>query len=271
MQESILLIGFGAIGLEITKRLVDDPQVRIAQILVRPGKEAMLKEAMLRGEIDNGVRIISSIEELDPIPDCVLECASHAAVAEFAPYFLSQGIDFGLISTGALSDPTLMQCLKIESKNGNSQLFVVPGAIGGVDALAAAGAENLDKVIYTSKKLPMSWTGTPADIEFDLSSIKEATIIFNGSARQAAKLYPKNANVAATIALAGLGFEDTKVTLVADPNAKGNTHHLEAFGSFGELDVTIIGNSLPSNPKSSALTAYSAVRALKNRTQHVCI
>jgi aspartate dehydrogenase len=266
MKESVLLIGCGAIGLEVTKRLMDDPEVRIEQILVRPGKEEAVS-----GDIGDSVRIISSIEDLDPIPDFVLECASHEAVTEFGPYFLDKGIDFGVISIGALSDPILMECLEAASRRGDSQLFIVPGAIGGMDALAAAGAESLDEVIYTSRKPPMSWTGTPADEDFDLAAIKEETIIYQGSARQAAKLYPKNANVAATIALAGLGFEETQVTLVADPGAKGNVHHLEARGSFGELDVTIVGNPLPNNPKSSALTAFSAVRALKNRAQHVCM
>ena len=266
VQESVLLIGCGAIGLEVTKRLDNDPEIRIDQILVRPGKEEAVS-----GDLDDSVRVISSIEDLNPIPDFVLECASHEAVAEFGPYFLDHGIDFGVISIGALSDPALLECLETASKKGGSQLFLVPGAIGGMDALAAAGAESLEKVIYTSRKPPMSWTGTPADDAFDLASITEATIIYNGSAREAAKLYPKNANVAATIALAGIGFEDTQVTLVADPSAKGNIHHLEARGSFGELDVTIVGNPLPSNPKSSALTAYSAVRALKNRAQNICM
>jgi aspartate dehydrogenase len=266
MRESVLLIGCGAIGLEVTKRLVDDPEIRIDQILVRQGKEEDVSE-----DLADGVRVISSIEDLDPIPNFVLECASHDAVAEFGPYFLEQGIDFGIISIGALSDPVLLECLETASKSGGSQLFLVPGAIGGMDALAAAGAENLEEVTYTSRKPPMSWTGTPADEAFDLALITEATIIYSGSARQAAKLYPKNANVAATIALAGLGFEDTQVTLVADPNARGNVHHIKARGSFGELEVTIVGKPLPSNPKSSALTAFSAVRALKNRAQHVCM
>jgi aspartate dehydrogenase len=266
MQESVLLIGCGAIGLEVTKRLVDDPEVRIEQILVRPGKEEAVS-----GDLSNGVRVISSIDDLDPMPDFVLECASHEAVSEFGPYFLEQGIDFGVISIGALSDSALFDKLEAASLKGDSQLYLVPGAIGGMDALAAAGAESLEEVIYTSRKPPLSWTGTPAEDEFDLAGMTEATVIYQGSARQAAKLYPKNANVAATIALAGLGFEDTQVTLVADPGAKGNTHHFEARGSFGELDVTIVGNPLPSNPKSSALTAFSAVRALKNRSQHLCM
>ncbi len=266
MKESVLLIGCGAIGLEVTKRLADDPQVRISQILVRPGKEEAVS-----GDIGSGVRIVSSIEDLDPMPDFVMECASHQAVAEFGPYFLEQGIDFGVISIGSLSDPDLLARLEAASRKGNSQLFIVPGAIGGMDALAAARIDGLEEVIYTSRKPPLSWSGTPAEKEFDLANLTEPTILYQGSARQAAKLYPKNANVAATIALAGLGFEDTQVTLIADPNAQGNIHHVEARGSFGEMNVTIVGNPLPSNPKSSTLTAYSAVRAVKNRAQHVCM
>ena len=86
---------------------------------------------------------------------------------------------------------------------------------------------------------------------FESAGIKNETIIFQGSARQAAKLYTKNANVAAAVALADPSFEETRVTLVVDPGAKGNTHYLKARGSFGELDVTIVSNSLPSNYKSS--------------------
>ncbi|MBL4666244.1 MAG: aspartate dehydrogenase [Sneathiella sp.] len=265
MHESVLLIGCGAISLEVIRRLTGDHQVRIEQVLVRPGKEDAVK-----GDLEGRVRVISSIDDLDPVPDFVLECASHEAVAEFGAYFLNKGIDFGIISIGALSDSALYEQLEEASQKGNSQLVVIPGAMGGLDALSA-GAEGLEEVVYTSKKPPLSWAGTPADEEFDLAGIKEATIIYQGNARQAASLYPKNANVVAAIALAGLGFEKTQVTLFADPGAKGNTHHLQARGTFGELDVTVIGNPLPTNPKTSALAALSAVRALKNRTKHICM
>jgi aspartate dehydrogenase len=265
MRESVLLIGCGAIGLEVIRRLGGHPQVHIDQILVRPGKEIMVNDAL-----GGRVRVISSIEDLDPVPDFVLECASHETVVEFGPYFLSQGIDFGVISIGALSDLALYEQLEAAARKGDSQLLIIPGAIGGLDALSA-GAEGLEEVIYTSKKLLMSWAGTPADEAFDLAGVKESTVIYQGSARQAAKLFPKNANVVATIALAGLGFEKTQVTLFADPSAKGNTHHLQARGTFGKLDITIIGNPLPTNPKTSALTAFSAIRALKNQSQHVCV
>ncbi len=266
MKETILLIGCGAIGLEVTRKLSTDNDIHISQILVRPGRENKAKK-----DVSSSVAIISSIDEIESMPDFVLECASHEAVAEFGPYFLNQGVDFGVISIGALADIALLDRLRMASNKGKSQLVILSGAVGGIDALSAAKFQNLEQVVYTSRKPPMSWQGSPAETDFDLLTIKEATVIFQGSAREAARLYPKNANVAATIALAGLGFEKTNVTLIADPSVKRNTHHIEAAGSFGQLNVVISGNPLSSNPKSSALTAYSAIRALKNRVQCVCI
>jgi aspartate dehydrogenase len=145
MRESVLLIGCGAIGLEVIRRLGGHPQVHIDQILVRPGKEIMVNDAL-----GGRVRVISSIEDLDPVPDFVLECASHETVVEFGPYFLSQGIDFGVISIGALSDLALYEQLEAAARKGDSQLLIIPGAIGGLDALSA-GVEGLEEVIYTSK------------------------------------------------------------------------------------------------------------------------
>jgi len=100
----------------------------------------------------------------------------------------------------------------------------------------------------------------------DLDSLKEATEFWRGDAGDAARLFPQNANVAATIALAGLGFERTEVSLNADPAAPGNIHVIEAEGAFGRMRVEMQGKPLPSNPKTSSLAALSVLRAINNRT-----
>jgi len=264
MRETVLMIGFGAIGLEVAKRLSGDSDARLNQIMVRPGREEDV-----RGQVNGAIQVISSLEDVDPLPDFVLECASHQAVAEYGPYFLEKGIDFGVVSIGAFSDPDVYDRLAKSSRSGGAQLCILPGAVGGMDALSAARAEGLDDVTYISRKPPLSWTGTHAERSFDLESITQAVVIYEGTAREAAKLFPKNANVAATIALAGLGFDYTNVTLIADPNATGNIHQIEAKGAFGEMSVRIVGKPLPDNPKTSALTALSAIRAVENRARHV--
>jgi aspartate dehydrogenase len=119
-------------------------------------------------------------------------------------------------------------------------------------------------------KPPLAWRGTPADDVVDLSELRERVIVFDGSARQAAIAYPKNANLAATVALAGLGLDDTRVRLVADPAATGNTGTIEARSSAGDLSVTMSGRA-SDNPKTSASTAYSLLHAVLSRAATLVI
>ena len=103
----------------------------------------------------------------------------------------------------------------------------------------------------------------------DLDGLTRRTVLYNGTAGEAALLYPQNANVAAAVALAGLGFNATEVELVADPDAAGNIHEIEAEGVAGRFAIQLQGKASRTNPKTSALAALSVARALLN--QHATI
>ena len=105
----------------------------------------------------------------------------------------------------------------------------------------------------------------------DLDLLSEETVIFSGSAREAAINYPKNANVAATIALAGAGFEATKTELVADPNATGNIHEYSVDCPLAHYTLRVESQASPGNAKTSMTTAYSVIREITNRIGHIVI
>lgn len=265
MTQNVALIGYGAIAQEVLRTLQDSAEPTISQILVRQARVTEIQAA-----VGPSVQVIGGLHELSQSVDYVLECAGHEAVSAFGPEILEQGCDFGVISVGALAEQSVLEGLLEAARNGNSRLSVQPGAIGGIDALAAAG-NTLEKVSYSSRKPPMSWAGSPAEDILDLQSVTEETAVYSGSARDAAIGFPKNANVVATVALAGIGFDKTEVTLIADPDAKGNTHQITASGPLFDFSFQTRGSALPSNPKTSALTALSAVRAIKTRAPGLVI
>ena len=252
----------GAIAATVIEHLIgNDAEARVAALLVRPSCEE--KAAFLAPV---GCRVLTDIAGVVAMqPDLVAECAGHGAVAEYASAVLDAGIDLAVISTGALADEVLLEDLRSRARQSGAQLLIPAGAVAGVDALAAARTQGIARVVYTSSKPPAAWKGTPAEAACDLDNLTEPFVHFHGDARQAARLYPKNANVAATIALAGAGFEDTEVSLIADPEAGTNIHEIEAQGGFWRLHITVNGATLPENPKTSALAAYSMVRIVFNR------
>lgn len=260
-RPSILLIGHGAIAAEVRAAALSTGQFDVGAVLVRHDKVGSVQAEL------NGYKVIDSVDELDFAPVLAAECASHAAVREYGPALLRLGIDLVIVSIGALSDEALHRDLEAAAVIGGAKLILPAGAVPGIDALNAAMLGGLDRVSYISRKPPAAWKGTPAETVLDLDQLQEPATFYIGTARAAARDYPKNANVAATVALAGLGFDATEVRLIADPGVRANRHDIEAEGAFGQMRLSIEGKPLKSNPKTSSLAAYSAIRAILNRVR----
>ena len=95
-----------------------------------------------------------------------------------------------------------------------------------------------------------------------LVQLEKPLVIFEGSAKDAVSMFPKNVNVAAIISLAGIGFERTRVKVVADPNATRNRHKLEVRGRFGEMKVEMMNQPSTTNPRTSYLAPLSAIATI---------
>ncbi len=265
-MKTIALIGYGAIAHMVVDELGKDASgVQIDSVLVRENKADAA-----RAELPTTINVVTEVSDLlANKPDLVVECAGQSAVQEYADAVLGRGFDLMVIATGAFADTHLLERLTECAKQAGARLLLPAGAIAGIDGLTALRVGGLDVVRYTSTKPPEAWRGTPAEKNFDLAALTEPTVIFTGSPIDAARDYPKNANLAMTVALAGIGVDKTEIQLVADPNTTNNTGRIHAEGRFGRLEVEMEGQPAPDNPKTSASTALSIVHAIRNLTATV--
>ena len=257
------IIGYGAIGSYVRDALLERGH-EFAALIVRPGR---VDE---RAAAYPGTACVASVTELPDSVEHVIDCAGHPGLAAHGEALLGRGIDLTTVSIGALADTGLYDRLEAAARRGGATLTLASGSIGALDCLRAAVVGGLESVTYTGRKPPQGWKGSPAEDKLDLDSLRdEAAVHFEGSARDAATQYPKNANVAAAVAIAGIGFDDTRVQLIADPNAGANIHEVHAEGAFGSFSFEILGNPLPDNPRSSALAAMSAVARVDEETRAI--
>ena len=255
--KNVVLIGFGAIGSAVFERMATHTGVRIAQVVVSERQRQAVQQRL-------GARA-QVLTEVPAEAALVLECAGHGALEQHVLPALARGSECAILSIGALAIEGLAERLETAARQGGTRLHLLAGAIGGIDAIAAARLAGLDEVLYTGRKPPAGWKNTPAEQLVDLDSLQAPAVILEASAREAAQLYPKNANVAATLSLAGLGLDQTRVRLIADPGVRENVHEVEVRGAFGEMKITMRGRALADNPKTSALTVMSALRFLHNQ------
>jgi aspartate dehydrogenase len=253
-ERRIGLIGFGAIGQDVAARLKTGAafSVQLAA-LTRSGTANAGGPASVK----------DSIEMLAWRPELVVEAAGHAAVGTHVVPVLEAGVPVVLASVGALADEALYAQVRGAARKGGAELILPAGAVGGIDYVRTVAHSPGLIVRYCSRKPVAAWTKELASRGVNPTEIADEVVIFEGSARDAALSFPQNLNVALTLALAGTGMDATRVRVVADPRARGNTHEIDVESAAGRARLVFENSPSPMNPKTSALTALSIVEAVR--------
>jgi aspartate dehydrogenase len=259
------VIGCGAIGAQIC-RAIDSGFIN-AKLSAIYDRSTQHCERVL--ESLNNKPSISSPADLVKKADIVVECASQSAVREHGLLVLEGGKDLIVMSVGALMDEKLLEDLIRAARKNDCKIYVPSGAIAGIDGLRSAKVASINRVEISTTKKPKGLEGAPFIIEnnIDLYSFHERTLIFEGNAKEAVRAFPANVNVAASLSLAGIGSEETRVKVFVDPEASRNIHEITVEGDFGNFTCHIENVPSPDNPRTSLLAALSAIATLKKITE----
>ncbi|WP_199507239.1 MULTISPECIES: aspartate dehydrogenase [unclassified Psychrobacter] len=252
-MKSVMFIGYGSMARKVHEMLPKN--IVLSTVVATPEGADDIK-----AEVGDAVEVITCVDDLHNMPDLAIEMAGQAGLKEHALKILEKCIPLGIVSVGAFTDEAFAAALADTAIKNGVKIHILAGAVAGVDGINAASLAGLNKVVYQGRKQPDSWRGSHADQLIDYDTLQEATVFFTGTAREAAALFPANSNVAATIALAGVGLDNTQVELIADPTLEHNIHHITAEGVFGKLEISMTGLPLAENPKTSSLAAFSALR-----------
>ncbi len=201
------------------------------------------------------------IEQLADVADIVIECAPSGLVRSIVGPVVSRGKTAIVLSAGALLENT--DLIDLARKNGG-QIVVPTGALIGLDAVTAAAVGTIHSVRMSTRKPPRGLAGAPYIVEqkIDLDGVTVPVKIFEGTAREAAKGFPANINVAVALSLAGIGPDRTMVEIWADPTVTRNTHRIEVDSDSARFSMMI--ENIPSeNPKTGRITALSVIACLR--------
>jgi aspartate dehydrogenase len=256
------IAGVGAIGAPLI-RLLDrgDAGADVVAVTARDPAAARARLGMLTRHLD-----FVDFEQLAERCDLVVECLPSARFADVAVPAIERGRIFMPLSVGALLErPDLVE----RARATGARIVVPTGALLGLDAVRAAAEGTIQSATIVSRKPPNGLAGAPYLLEHGISldGLREPLKVFDGTARDGARAFPANVNVAAALSLAGIGPDRTRLQIWADPTIERNTHRVELESDAARLTMTI--ESIPSeeNPRTGKLTPLSVMAAIRGLTQ----
>lgn len=242
------VLGCGAIGRELVLFARREPPITAIHLfdLVPDRSRALAR-------LSRKCHVARSEKELVAKGDFLAEAASQEAARTFLPLAVAAGRSVLSMSLGVFADDAWRRKLLAAARKSGASIYLPSGAVAGIDGLKAGSLAKIYSVTLVTTKPPRA-LGLDVD---------KWTVVYEGSARQAVRRYPQNINVAAALSLAGIGFDQTRVQIVADPLATRNQHKVIIEGDFGRIRIEVENLPSPSNPKTSHLASLSAIATLK--------
>jgi aspartate dehydrogenase len=258
-SQRVAVVGLGSIGRKVVEALDKgiDGLVLAAVSVQEPAKHRDFLAAL------NKPPAILPIAGLADIADLVIECAPARLVRSIVAPFVSRGKTAVVLSAGALLENEDLIAL---AKQNGGQIVVPTGALIGLDAMTAAAEGDILSVRMVTRKPVKGLVGAPYLVanNIDIESINEPLRVFEGTAREAAKGFPANLNVAVALSLAGLGPDRTRLEIWADPTLTRNVHRMEVDSDSARFSMSI--ENIPSeNPKTGRITALSVIAYLRKQ------
>lgn len=257
--QNVVIGSLGTIGLAVAKALANDdlPGLRLAAVSARDHDKARRNLAAIGADVP-----ILPLAALATHGDIVLEAAPAAVFRELAESAIDAGKLFIPVSVGAL----LPHYDLVEKAAAKGAKIIVPtGALLGLDAVRAAAEGEIQQVTLVTRKPPGGLAGAPYLIENQIAvdGLSDAKMVFNGSARDGAKGFPANVNVAAALSLAGVGPDRTQLQIWADPAMQRNQHTITVEADSARFTMQIENVPSVENPKTGKITALSVIATLR--------
>jgi aspartate dehydrogenase len=266
MAQRVAIAGFGAIGKAVAARL--DRGIEGLTLAAISARDTARAEAVIAG-FARPVPVLP-LARLGEEAEIIVECAPAAVLREIAEPALAHGRLVMVLSCGALLDNFDL----VDLARGHGGRILVPtGALLGLDAVVAAAEGGISSVHMITRKPPQGLAGAPylEANAIDVTGLSEPKRVFAGTAREAARGFPANVNVAAALALAGIGPDRTTIEIWADPGLTRNVHRIEVEAEAARFSMQIENVPSPENPRTGRLTALSVVAALKKLSAPLAI
>ena len=253
--------GFGAIGQEVARALdAGIPGLRLAAVSGRDQDKARRNLEGLRGEV-----AVLPLGELAGVADIVVECAPAAVFRELALPAIEQGRIFVPLSVGQLLVNDDLEAMAARTK---ARILVPTGALLGLDAVRAAAEGRIESVTMVTRKPPGGLEGAPYLVQkgIELDGLTQPLRVFQGTAREGARGFPANVNVAAALSLAGIGPDRTMLEIWADPGVTRNMHEIRVEADSARFTLKIENVPSEANPRTGRITALSTIALLRGLT-----
>jgi aspartate dehydrogenase len=258
-KSRVAIAGLGAIGRKVAEAL--DRGIDGLALVAVSAQSPEKHRSWLAGLTQTPA--IVPVEALCDVADVVVECAPGKHLRSIVAPFVKSGKTAVVLSAGALLDNE--DLIEVAKRNGG-QIVVPTGALIGLDAVTAAAVGTIQSVRMVTRKPIRGLAGAPyiVDNNIDIDAITEPLKIFDGTAREAAKGFPANLNVAVALSLAGIGPDRTRLEIWADPFVTRNVHRVEVESDSARFSMSI--ENIPSeNPKTGLITALSVIAWLRKQ------